>query len=241
MNVSVAQWIGKRGKQEDAYAVRQYPNASLAVVCDGMGGHDCGKLAAETAAQTFVEAFDKSTESSVPARMRAALDKANDAVGELFRKGSLYGGSTLLAVYAGGGILWWISVGDSPLFIWRRGRLLRPNADHTMRGIYEEFVKSGTMSFEEALSQGHSLRSAVTGEKIPLIDSPATPYPMLPGDRILLSSDGSDELLLPTPMSAELREMFNDTSLNLAVAVVEACQRLNLPEADNVTVLSMDC
>ena len=228
-------------KQEDAYAVRHYSNAALAVVCDGMGGHDCGKMAADVAARTFIEAFDKLPDGPVPARLRAALDKANDAVGELFRKSSLYGGTTLLAAYAGGGILWWISVGDSPLFIWRHGRLLRPNEDHSMRAIYDEFVKSGAMGFAEAMAQGHSLRSAVTGEKIPMIDAPVTPYPLLPGDRILLASDGVDELLLPTPLSPALKAMFNNRSNQLAAEVVAACERMELPEADNATVLSMDC
>ena len=240
VNVSVAQWIGNRAKQEDAYAVRHYPDAALAVVCDGMGGHDCGRMAAELAANSFVEAFDKTQGGTVADRLRAALDQANDAVGELFRNGAMYGGTTLLAAYVGGGVLWWISVGNSPLFIWRHGRLLRPNADHSMRSIYGEFVKSGTMGFAEAMAQGHSLRSAVTGEKIPMIDAPATPYPLLPGDRILLASDGVDELLLPTPLSPALRRMFDDRSNQLAAEVVTACERMELPEADNATVLHLD-
>lgn len=229
-----------RGKQEDAYAVRHYPEATLAVVCDGMGGHDCGHLAADTAARTFVDAFDKASGLTVSARLRSALDAANAAVGELFRKDASYGGTTLLAAYVGGGVLWWVSVGDSPLFIWRFGRLLRPNADHSMRPIFGEMARSGVMDFEEAMAQGHSLRSAVTGERIPLIDAPSTPLPLLPGDRILLASDGADELLLPSPMRPSVRAMFNDRSSPLSAAVVESCRRLELPCADNVTVLSMD-
>ena len=240
MNVSVAQWIGKRGKQEDAYAVRHYPKATLAVVCDGMGGHDCGRLAAETAANAFIEAFDKLSVGNVAARLKAALDMANSAVGDLFRKSAMFGGTTLLAAYACAGVMWWVSVGDSPLFIWRHGRLLRPNADHSMRPIFGEMARSGVIGFEEAMAQGHSLRSAVTGDRIPLVDAPSTPFLILPGDRILLASDGADELLLPKPMKSELRSMFNDRSCPLPAAVVEACRRMDLPGADNVTVLGMD-
>lgn len=210
-----------------------------------MGGHDCGRLAAETAANTFADAFSKTEGESIAVRLREALDAANQAVGDLFRRDGMYGGTTLLAAYACDGLLWWVSVGDSPLFIWRKdamcssGRLLRLNADHSMRPIFAEMAKSGVMEFSEALAQGHSLRSAVTGDRIPLVDAPM-PRPLLPGDRILLASDGADELLLPAPMSAELRSMFNDCNCNLSVSVVEACQRMELPMADNVTVLSLD-
>ena len=222
--------------------MKHYPQATLAVVCDGMGGHDCGYLAAQTAASTFVEAFDKAEEESpISARLRSALDAANEAVGKRFRKDDLYGGTTLLAVYAGGGVLWWVSVGDSPLFIWRHGRLLRPNADHSMRPIFAEMAKSGVISFAEAMAQGHSLRSAITGERIPMIDAPVTPLPLLPGDRVLLSSDGTDDLLLPTPMSAALRTLFNDRGADLPTALIAACEALELPTADNVTLLSIDC
>lgn len=205
-----------------------------------MGGHDCGRLAAETAAHAFIDAFDEVEGATISARLRAALGIANDAVGSLFRKDGMYGGTTLLAAYVGSGVLWWVSVGDSPLFIWRFGRLMRPNADHSMRPIFGEMARSGVMGFEEAMAQGHSLRSAVTGERIPLVDSPITPLPLLPGDRILLASDGADELLLPTPISPAVRDMFNDRSNQLSAAVVEACRRLEHPCADNVTVLSME-
>lgn len=240
MKVSVAQWIGKRADQQDAYAVRHYPQGSLSVVCDGMGGHDCGYQAAETAATAFLEAFEHVEGDSVSARLRAALDKANEAVGRLFSKKSSYGGCTLLAVYACGGVVWWISVGDSPLMLWRHNRLLRLNVDHSMRSIYNEYVKSGVMDFREAMSLGHSLRSAVTGEKIPLVDSPPTPYPLLPGDRIILASDGVEQLLMPVPLPEGVQEMLNSRTGNLSAEIVEACRALNDPNADNVTVLSMD-
>ncbi len=225
---------------EDAYAVRHFPDGSLAVVCDGMGGHDCGLQAAELATHIFVKAFENANDEMMATRLHVALERANKAVGDYFRKRGLYGGCTLLAAYISSGVLWWVSVGDSPLMLWRHGRLLRLNADHSMRAIYEEFVKAGTMSFEEAMAQGHSLRSAVTGEKIPMVDSPPTPYLLLPGDRIVLASDGVDELLLPTPLSEAARAILNSHSDNLSADIVEGCRALGRPDADNVTVLSMD-
>lgn len=242
VNVSVAQWIGSRHSQEDAYAVRHFPEGTLAVVCDGMGGHDCGSLASSTASAAFVAAFEQA-QGSVVDRLRSALDAANAEVGLEFARRSLYGGTTLLAVYASGGVVWWVSVGDSLLMLWRRGRLLRLNADHSMRSVYTELVRMGTMDASEAMSQGHALRSAVTGERLSLVDAPPTPYPLLPGDRIIMASDGADALLLPPRLPESLRSLLDSrdsAQKNLSVALVEACEALHLPHADNVTVLSMD-
>lgn len=239
MNVSVAQWIGKRSRQEDAYAVRHYPEGSLTVVCDGMGGHDCGYLASSTAVEAFIHAFER--EEGTPAmRLRAALDAANAEVGRQFAKREMYGGTTLLAVFVGGGVVWWVSVGDSILALWRRGRLIRLNADHSMRSVYSELIKNGAVSASEAMGLGHSLRSAVTGEPMPLVDAPPTPYPLLPGDRVISATDGADDLLLITPVPMSLRNMLDKRGDNLSAALVEACREIDNPCADNVTVLSMD-
>ena len=135
VKVNAAQWIGRRVRQEDAYAVRHFPQGTLVVVCDGMGGHACGCKAAEIASKSFADRFDGAKGDSVSERMRDALNRANQSVGEFFAKERAYGGCTLLAVYLSSGVLWWTSVGDSPLLVWRRGRLMRLNADHSLRRI----------------------------------------------------------------------------------------------------------
>ncbi|MBQ1960810.1 MAG: protein phosphatase 2C domain-containing protein [Akkermansia sp.] len=239
MDASVAQWIGKRESQQDVYAVKHYPQGTLAVVCDGMGGHDDGAKAARVAADAFVAAFSDAMPSPVRERMQQALDAANEAVGEIFNH-SGYGGTTLVAAYVGGGVVWWASVGDSPLFMWRRQRLLRLNADHSMRAIYEDFVKNGTMTPQEAMLKGHMLRSALTGEPLDMVDLSMTPMPLLPGDRLILASDGVDSLFLLPSISADTRALLETRQGSLAAGIVEACRALAEEHADNVTVVTLD-
>lgn len=89
-----------------------------------------------------------------------------------FSDSDAYGGTTLLAVWIGAGVIWWISVGDSPLFLWRNRRLLRLNEDHSMRAIYLKYISRGGMTYEEAMRHGHLLRSAVIGGELTLVDAP---------------------------------------------------------------------
>lgn len=242
VNACIAQWIGKREKQEDSYSVKSYPDGVLAIVCDGMGGHHYGALAARTAVRAFVEHFE-STEGklSITSRLQQALDAANTAVGKEFAKCDSYGGSTLVAAYIASGLLWWVSVGDSPLMLWRHRKLLRLNQDHSLRAIYMEYVKAGAFTYQEAMQQGHRLRSAVTGEPFSMVDAPLTPQPLLPGDRIIIASDGVDSLLLPAVLPEAVESMLDDRSERpLATRIVEACIQLGEATADNTTVITMD-
>lgn len=242
MDAHAAQWIGSRPRQEDAYGIRHFPEGSLVVVCDGMGGHDAGALASSTAVKSFIEAFEESaeTESSLTWRLHEALQLANDAVGKLYEGTETYGGTTLLAVFAGRGVLRWVSVGDSGLFLWRQGTLSRLNEDHSMRAVYEKFVCPGGMTRREALEGGHVLRSALTGEDMPLIDAHERPFPILPGDRLIMGTDGLEMLVSQGFLPSSVRRILADRSGSLAAALVQACVDLHDEHADNVTVVTMD-
>lgn len=244
MDAHAAQWIGHRLRQEDAYGVRHFPEGSLVVVCDGMGGHNLGAEAARTAVAAYVENFADSAAApqpdSVMKRMLDALDAANAAVGQLYEGTGAYGGTTLLAAYASHGVLRWVSVGDSCLYLWRRDALRRLNEDHSMRAVYEKFVCPGGMTRQEALAGGHVLRSAVTGEEIPMVDAHEKPFPLLPGDRIILSTDGVETLTEQGVLPVSLRRILSVRGGSLAAELVEACRTAAEEDADNVTVVTLD-
>jgi protein phosphatase len=96
------------------------------------------------------------------------------------------------------------------------------------------------MTAREALRRGHVLRSAVTGEPLDMVDAPALPYPLLPGDRVILTSDGSENIISPEMLTQVGRDILNNRGGNLPVEIVEACKALNDPYADNTTIVSID-
>lgn len=232
MKAVVAQWIGRRPVQEDAYRIRFFPDGLLVVVCDGMGGHHHGATAADKAAEAFAEAFGASS-LPVAERMEFALRAANRVVGKLAEESALYGGTTLVAAYIGGGVVRWISVGDSALFLCRRGRLARLNADHSMRPLFNRVELSSPVA-------SNLLRSALTGEPPELVDCSATPVPLLPEDRLVLCTDGADGVLIPGRLTDETRAVLLSRSGQEASELIALVCREASEDADNATVLVVD-
>ncbi len=127
---------GGRNYQEDDCAFAAVPEtggpaAVLAVLCDGMGGHAGGALASGTATKRFVEHFMASGGETAE-RLRQSLIAANDAVGAKSEGNpDLSGmGCTVVGLVARDDQLDWISVGDSPLWLYSGGALQRLNEDH---------------------------------------------------------------------------------------------------------------
>lgn len=94
----------------------------LGIVCDGMGGHLRGDCASCVVAQEFAAVFAESGIEDIPERLTAALHAANRALSAI-QKEPEESGTTLLAVFIRDHFLWWISVGDSPVFMERGGQL----------------------------------------------------------------------------------------------------------------------
>ena len=94
------------------------------------------------------------------------------------------GSTVVVAVISRDGIDW-ISVGDSPLWLFRDGRLRRLNADHSMAPVLASLVAAGRMTAEQAAtdSNRHALRSAVMGEEIHLVDVSSQPVAVRKTDR----------------------------------------------------------
>lgn len=240
MDTYAAQWIGKRQNQEDSYGVKHFPNGTLAVVCDGMGGHDCGDMASKLSVDAFIKSFKILPGVSAVESLKTSLDYANEMVKQFFSGKEQFGGTTLLAIFVSPTSLWWVSVGDSPLFIWRSGRLVRLNEDHSMRSLIDDIICGPSRYALANNNHGHILRSALTGATIAMIDAPQRGYPLLPRDRIILSSDGSLDFLSQYGKSPRLSMMMDRHDGSLAGCIVDACRELDVEHADNVTVLTID-
>lgn len=198
---------GARAYQEDASAVWPGPGpltaplkgappadtALLAVLADGMGGHVGGALASNLVCGMFLETYARGEADRIK-RLSASLVTANEAIQrKVTANPQLAGmGSTLVAVAFGPDGAHWISVGDSPFYLFRKGELTRVNEDHSLAPLLDKLAADGRMSIEDAKAdpRRHYLRSAVTGEDLDLIDASKRPLALETGDIVLIASDG---------------------------------------------------
>ena len=211
----------------------------MLLVADGMGGHVGGATASALLSKTFVEAYPQASGPIVD-RLRDCLEAANKAIADAIAENpELDGmGSTLVAAVVSSEGLNWISVGDSPLWLFRKGELERLNADHSMAPVLADLVATGRMTAEEAARDPsrHSLRSAVMGDDIHLIDVSSQPVAVEKGDRLLLASDG-----LMTLSDQEIEAILKKTQEapleDSAAALIQAVEAAEQPHQDNTTVL----
>jgi protein phosphatase len=184
---------GARSYQEDAAAARQDAAGLVAVLADGMGGHAGGAVASGIASTAFLQAYWVAP-GDVRTRLDEALVRANAAIlGETAARPALRGmGCTLIGVAFGAEGFDWVSVGDSPLYLVRRGEILRLNEDHSLAPEIDRLAEEGHISWEAARADPHRhvLRSALTGTDIEMVDRPSAPLPMQRNDTVVLASDG---------------------------------------------------
>jgi protein phosphatase len=147
-------------------------------------------------------------------------------------------GSTLIgAAFTGDGIEW-VSVGDSPLFLFRRGEVAVLNEDHSFAPELDRLVAEGRLTAEEARRhpRRHMLRSAVTGDEIDMIDISQSPLALEAGDYVVLASDGV--ATLETGEIARIIQAYaSDGSEAVAKAIIRAVEAMREPYQDNATVL----
>ena len=233
------QILGKRKKQEDTIQYLSLSDSnkddSLLLLADGMGGHVGGDKASQLIINQFIASY-QGTEKS----LKQSLSYANTALATAVSKQPEFQGmgSTLLVAHINNKQLHWLSVGDSPFWLYRNKKLIRLNQDHSMASIYAKMVKLGQMSEADAANEPmrHSLRSVVTGEEILLIDAPENPFELLENDILLLASDGL-ETLTTVQINAILQQYQTYDMGALANNLLATVSAKNTPNQDNASVI----
>jgi len=193
---------GRRAQQEDALAA-DFPHGgdlSFAVLSDGMGGHAAGEIASKiVVTEVFSELkFQSSDPAGFETNMSHILRDAAVAANECVRAHTRTNpdtsgmGATLLAPIITKSGLWWISIGDSPLYLFRSGELAQINEDHSLAPQIDQMADEGLI--EHDVAENHPDRNCLTsvliGDPIEKIDCPDAPVKLQPGDIIIAASDG---------------------------------------------------
>lgn len=234
------QILGARNNQQDSFSILAGDDALVLLLADGMGGYSGGELASAAAVAGFTRIFEKEGHAAPGKRMRAAVDAANEQVRAARRKRRTDDemGTTLVAAWIGPEGLRWASVGDSLLLLMREEKMFLLNTLHQYSTELERLAEEGAISWEEALTHParHSLTSALMGREVPLVDLRDECFPLLPGDRLLVASDGVGPYL-DSLGPAGMRYLSLLSAEELVRSVLEGIHRDAAPNQDNATLV----
>lgn len=237
---------GERDYQEDAIIAdfAQGSDAGFVVLADGMGGHAAGDVASKIVVTEvyselmFLRGAAEDLEADINARLRDAAMGANGCLKEHVQvypetKGM---GATLVASVILGGNLYWISIGDSPLFLFRNGQLKQLNQDHSMAPQLDYMVQSGLLAAEEARNhpERNTLTSVLFGADVPQIDCPSDPVTLQQDDILVVASDGL-QYLSNEAIEATLRKSKRKQSAQIVDDLLSQVFDLQDPDLDNVS------
>jgi serine/threonine protein phosphatase PrpC len=237
---------GARDYQEDAITA-DFPvgaEAGFVVLADGMGGHAAGDVASKIVLTEVyselkfhyadVEAFER----RAPEILRKVADFANETLRDHAEAHPETDGmgATLVVPALVENRLWWISIGDSPLFLFRNGKLTQLNEDHSMGPQIDFMAQSGLLDAQLAANHPdrNCLMSVLMGTAISKIDCPATPLELKAGDIVICSSDGL-QFLTNAQIERVLGRYRKARSTEIAERLLTEIHRLDDPDQDNIS------
>lgn len=182
--------IGGRNENQDFYGSGQTKFGELIVVCDGMGGHNGGRYAAEKTVQIIIEEVSICIEINPGKALKGAIIKANSSIWqESNLNTSLKGmGTTVVALLITPEKAICCHVGDSRMYQLRNGKIIHRTFDHSQ--VYD-LVRLGRITEKQArLSYKSNVITRSLGTKLTLNVEITNNLSYKVGDRFLLCTDG---------------------------------------------------
>ena len=238
--------IGKRKNQQDTLAYSEVAEetclkekGALFIVADGMGGLSDGAEVSSMLAVKMLQFFDNHDFNENPAdKLYEMVMNANEEI-NLHLGESRIGksGSTLVTAYIKDGNVYWLSIGDSNIYLYRNHSIIRLNELHNYEKELMEQVAEGLISMEQAMN--HPDRAALTSfigaGEIKYVDRNPEPLVLEKEDRLLLTSDGLD-----TVTKEELEQMMHYDAAEAALKLKYLISEKNKRNQDNYTAIIIE-
>ena len=233
---------GGRDENEDYCMVRvpaegepAYSHGWLAIVSDGMGGHNAGDRASRLAVDCVVKEYYESI-GPPASSLRSAVFSANRSIRKEARRSKLLSGMgatcTVLVGLGDRAVL--AHVGDSRLYLLRGGTISQLTEDHS---VTMDMVRRGLLEPGQAKQhrEHNVVLRALGGEPQVEVAEWDTPLAVLPGDRFILCTDGLSNVLEDEDILSAASDLDCKAACDSLMALAETRQ-----PADNVTAIVVD-
>jgi serine/threonine protein phosphatase PrpC len=232
----------RRNHNEDHIGFNQ--QLGIAVLADGMGGHQAGEVAAHMAVGSVLEKLQKlsETESLAPITSSKLLEFISNTISHsntiIFNAAKSIDehkgmGTTLVAAVIKDSRIYAGHVGDSRLYLFRDRALSRITRDHSLA---QDLIDNGFYTEEEAktASVGHIVTRALGTKAEVEVDT--IEHDALPNDVFLLCSDGLSDMVADWLIEETLAD--HRTDLNGAAKKLILLANRNGGK-DNISVILM--
>jgi Serine/threonine protein phosphatase len=201
----------RRRENQDAYINKRLwsPDKALLAVIDGVGGYAGGEKAAAIARES-IEQYMQIPRGDTLTMLREAVVFANNRIAEERKRDQLTSEMccvlTAVVADAAAKYFFYVHVGDTRLYRFRDGSLQKITRDHSIVGIKED---AGEMTELEAMRhpQRNQILREVGSAVHRLDDDDFMEYgreDFLPGDILLLCSDGLTDMITQAQLSSVL-------------------------------------
>jgi serine/threonine protein phosphatase PrpC len=241
MNVAIQSNIGRvRQNNEDRADVRQDLNGLiLAIVADGMGGHQAGETASHLAVDEIINGLEQVSsqldEEQCRSTITQAMIQANHQVHERSKSDPILSGMGTTVVLALASSEWVhvAHVGDSRCYYFSSSGYQCLTTDHS---LVNELLKTGQITSSEAEihpQRNVLLRALGTDEEI---EVELNYVPWQKGDHLLLCSDGLTDLV----PEEQINEVVASTLTTQEKADELIQKALQYGGDDNITVVVIE-
>jgi PPM family protein phosphatase len=228
-----------RSNNEDTFIAQPVFNDQFIAACviDGVGGYEGGEIAARLAHDAIVDRFKTKTGDFIEL-MKEAIAAANDAIYHEKSVSKVNEQMACVLTIAVADIennkFYYCHVGDTRLYLFRDNSLVKITRDHSFVGFLED---SGRLTEEAAMRhpKRNEINKALGFESSMKSDDyiETGESPFLPGDIILLCSDGLSDMVPNGSITAIL-----NTTESLSFKAKELVNAANKAGGkDNITVV----
>jgi serine/threonine protein phosphatase PrpC len=231
--------VGKRPYNQDRLGYWRTPEAVLLVVADGMGGHAHGEVAAELTMRHIAAAFRRDAKPRLANPDLFLFRAVGRSHGMLLREARQLGladtpRTTVVACVVQEGHAYWSHIGDSRLYLLRKGQVHARTRDHT---LVQQLVDEGKLQEDQMSThpERNRLLQCLGGVQTPRVE-PTAASRLERDDILLICSDG-----LWGPLTRrQLLDGLAGAALGEAIAQLATLAEVRGgPGCDNISALAL--